>query len=283
MFSEGKPLSALLYVAGVVVIFALVYLQYFIHLGPIVGYALVYGVPVVIVSVIFGRMLYSRAAKNNQKAFKVGLGLFGLLTLVGLFLSVIAIAAISQFEPNVINLLSKPNPVLDVPPQQAWLLIAISMLVIGPAEEILFRGFMYGGLLSITKGRGWLPLAIVSSLMFAAVHAYYAVTYVIASAVPFITLTVFGVAMSLTYYWSGGNLIAAIIIHGLYDATGFLGVATANTNIGLAARFILILIGSAIGIYLLLKKIILKPYPPQTQAPSETQPPAVPPENNPVS
>ncbi len=276
MFSTGKPLSKMLYVIGIAVIFLAVYSQYFVRLGVVTGYLVVYGVPIVVVSLFFGRPLLQRAAKNNREGFKYGLGLFGALTILSIFLSVIALAIILQFNPQAADLLSKPNPVLQVPPNEAWILIVVSILVVGPAEEYLFRGFMYGGLLSISKGRYWLPLAIVSSLMFASVHAYYAVTYGIASALPFIDLVTFGVAMSITYYWSGGNILAPAVIHGLYDATGFLGVAT-TTNIGLAARFVLIAVGLVFAIfYVVMKKIRINPAQ-ISKTPAQTEQPPPPP------
>ena len=281
MFSTGKLLSKALYVVGIVAIFLAVYSQYFvplkqyIPLGPATGYVVVYGIPVVVVTLIFGREIFSRAAKNSKSGFKYGLGLFGALTVVSFFLAFIALAIILQFDPQAANLLNKPNPVLNVPPQQAWILIAVSLLIVGPAEEYLFRGFMYGGLLNITKGKHWLPLALISSVMFASVHAYYAVTYGVASSVVFIELIAFGVAMAVTYYWTGGNLIAAIVIHGLYDATGFLGVAT-TTLIGGIARGILIAVGVAFAAIYLPSKIRLTPAPQtpaeQTPAPNEPVP-----------
>ncbi|MCW4010523.1 MAG: CPBP family intramembrane metalloprotease [Candidatus Bathyarchaeota archaeon] len=276
LFSDEKPLSKVLYVIGVAVIFIAVYVQYFVELGAVTGYLVVYGIPVAVVSVFFGKTLLSHAAKNNKIAFKYGIGLFGGFTMVGFVLSFVVLAILLQFDPNVTSLLDKPNPVLNVPSSQAWILMGISMLVVGPAEEYLFRGFMYGGLLSIFKGKHWLPLAVISGVMFAAVHGYYAITYEAASILPFITIITFGVAMAITFYWSGGNLLAAAVIHGLYDATGFLGVAT-NSSIGLAARFILITVGVAFAIfYVVMKKVRINPEQ-YKDAPAETQPPPVPP------
>jgi membrane protease YdiL (CAAX protease family) len=259
MFSTGKPLSISLYIVGVIVIFLTVYVQYFIHLGTITGYLVVYGVPVAVVSVIFGKQIFSRAGKNNKTAFQLGSGLFSTFYLLGIFLSVAALMIILQFNPSAQQLLEKTNPALNVSPTVAWILIAVSMLVIGPAEEYLFRGFMYGGLLSISKGRHWLPLAIVSSVMFASAHAYYALTYGVASPVFFIQLITFGVAMAITYQWSGGNLLAPAVVHGLNDAIGFLGVATTR-QIGLAAQGIFIAVGLVFAIsYVLLKKVRINP------------------------
>ncbi len=281
MFSTEKPLSKPLYVVGVIVIFAAVYVQYFVDLGPIVGYLVVYGVPIAVASLFFGREVLRRAAKNNATAAELGMGLFGALTLLGLFIAVAVLMVILQFDPNASNLLNKPNPVLNVPPSEAWILIAVSFLVVGPAEEFLFRGFMFGGLLSIFKGKRWILLSVVSSLMFALVHAYYAVTYGVASAVPFIELVAFGVAMCITYYWSEGNILIPALIHGAYDATGFLGVATTST-IGLAARVALIAAGLVCAVIFLPRKIRMRPTSPEdtSQAPLPSPPQ---PEGNPDS
>ena len=147
-----------LYLIGVVVIFLAVYSQYFIRYGSITGYLVVYGIPVLVVSLLFGRQLLHRAGKNNKDAAKFGLGLFGVLIVISLLLSIIALAIITHFDPHAANLLNKPNPVLNVPSNVAWLMIPVSILVVGPAEEYLFRGFIYGGLLSISKGRYWIPV-----------------------------------------------------------------------------------------------------------------------------
>jgi membrane protease YdiL (CAAX protease family) len=260
MFSTDKSLSKVAYIVGILVIFLTVYVQYFVDFGPIFGYLVVYGVPIVVVILFFGKQLLSRAAKNNKLAFKYGLGLFGALTLLGVFLIIVAFSIILQFDPNALNLLNRPNPVLNVSSNAAWVLIAVSMLVVGPAEEYLFRGFMFGGLLSVSKGKYWIPLAILSSLMFAFVHGYYAITYGVASVLAFIDLATFGVAMCITYYWSKGNILAPAIIHGLYDATGFLGVATIAA-VGTISRFVLIGIGVAFAVAYLPKKIRVTPVP----------------------
>ncbi len=258
MFSPDNPLPKKLYFIGDIVIFVAVYTQYFVKLGQVTGYFVVYGVPILVVSFLFGKELFKRAAKNNKEALKLGLGLFGAFTALSILLSIVALAMLLQFNPQTIDLLNKPNPVLEVPPNVAWVMIAVSLLVVGPAEEYIFRGFMYGGLLSITKGKHWLPLAIASSFLFAAVHAYYAITYEAASVIPFITIITFSVAMSITFYWSGGNLLVPALIHGLWDATGFLGVAT-TTEIGLYTRGALIFVGVLFAAVFLLKKLIIKP------------------------
>jgi membrane protease YdiL (CAAX protease family) len=271
MFFNGKPLSISLYIVGVLVIFLAVYVPYFVPLGAITGHLVVYGVPIAVVSVIFGKQIFSRAGKNNKTALKQGFGLFSSFYALGLFLSIAALTIILVFNSSATQLLEKTNPVLEVSPLVAWIMIAVSMLVIGPAEEYLFRGFMYGGLLSISKGRYWLPLAVVSSVLFASAHAYYALTYGVASPVFFIQLVCFGVAMAITYKWSGGNLVAPAIVHGLNDAVGFLGVATTR-QVGLIAQGIFLAVGFVFAVsYVLLKKVRMDPN--QTSSPpGQTEP-----------
>ncbi|MGD0645201.1 MAG: type II CAAX endopeptidase family protein [Candidatus Bathyarchaeia archaeon] len=271
-----KPLPKKLYLVGVAVIFIAVYSQYLIRYGSITGYIVVYGIPILVVSLLFGKQILRQAGKNNKDAAKYGLGLFGVLTVIGLFLAVIALLIIMRFDPHAVNLLNKPNPVLNVSSKVAWLMIPVSIFVIGPAEEYLFRGFIYGGLLSISKGRYWIPLAVLSSVMFASVHAYYAVTYGVASALPFIEIITFGLAMSITYYWSSGNILVLALIHGTFDATAFLGVAT-TTQIGVTAELLMIFVGIGFAAVFLLKKITIPP-PPNPPAPPKTPPPPDPPQ-----
>ncbi len=255
MFSTGKPLPKLLYLLGVIVIFIAVYSQYFIELNAITGYLVVYGIPILVIGLFFGKEILHRAANNNKLAAKLGLGMFGGLTVISLIISVIVLAILLQYDEGVIDILNRPNPVLEVSPNVAWIMVAVSFLVIGPAEEFLFRGFMFGGLLNITKGRYWLPLAIGSSVLFALVHAYYVVTYGVVSIIPFVTIVSFSIAMSVTYYYTGGNLLIPILLHGAFDATGFLTVAV-SIEVGLAARGVLIFVGVAVAFYLFLKKLI---------------------------
>jgi membrane protease YdiL (CAAX protease family) len=273
MFSNQKPLHIALYVIGVAVIFFTVYLQYFVQINSaFLGYLLIYGIPIAVTGAFFGREILKRAAKNNREATKYGFGMFGALTLVNFILIIIAVAILSIFIPQTTEILQRPNPVLDIPPAEAWIYVGFSFLIIGPAEEFLFRGFMYGGLLNLSKGKGWLPLAILSSALFASVHGYYAITYEAASVVPFITLGTFGFAMCAAYYYSGGNLLLPILIHGAYDATGFLTVAVSE-QVGLAARSALIFAGVAFMMYLVLKKLVMKPFPP-AENPAPSPPPA---------
>jgi membrane protease YdiL (CAAX protease family) len=274
MFSTGKTLPKKLYIIGVVVIFAVIYSQYFISMKGAVVLLVVYGIPVVVTSLFFGRELLRRAGKNNKTAFKFGLGLFGTLNVIGYALSFIALLIITVLSPQTLDLLNRLNPALDVSSNLAWIMIIISFLIVGPAEEYLFRGFIYGGLLNLSKGKHGLPLAVASSLLFSFIHAYYAVTYEVASAVYFIQLFTFGLAMAVTYYWSDGNLLVPTLIHGAYDAIGFLGVALNDLTIALVLRIALMVIGVVFAVVYLPQKIpMLRLTPEKKPKPAPPPPP----------
>ena len=66
--------------------------------------------------------------------------------------------------------------------------------------------------------------------------------------------------MATTFYLSGGNLLLPALLHGVYDATGFLGVAF-QSNIGGILREIMLLIGlvTAIIVFNRRRKVDEKP------------------------
>jgi len=250
----GKPITKSRYLLGLVVILGAAYSQYVLpSFGPALGFLVVYGIPIVVVSILWGRTIIQKAGKKTRAAFKLGLGSYGAFTGLGLLVSYAILFFLTKFDAAALNLLHKPNPVLSVSPEYAWIMVALSLLIVGPAEEYLFRGFVLGGLVTLFKSRHWLMLSLVSSLFFAAAHLYYGIVYGVASAIDFTDLVTFGMAMCVTYYLSGGNLLVPAVVHGAYDATGFLGVAT-SSQIGAALRVLMLLIGIAVALSLFINR-----------------------------
>jgi membrane protease YdiL (CAAX protease family) len=247
----GRPLPAAPLVFGLILIIVCAYSQYVIPgLTFIPAVLLVYGIPIIytgMIWVIWEWEIVTRTFNQTLKALKFGLGYFGAFTALSILVGVLIIFLLSVFDPSAVSLLNKQNPVLQVSPGVAWLLVAVSFLITGPAEEYIFRGFVFGGLLSLFRNRHWLTLALVSSIFFAAAHLYYALVYQVASMVQFVDLVAFGMAMAATYYVSGGNLAAPALIHGAFDATAFIGVAT-TTRIGNLLEEFMILIGIIVAI-----------------------------------
>jgi len=222
--------------------------------GPVTGMLLVYGIPLLVTGYIWGSAIVKKAFGRTYSALKVGVGLFGAFTVLGTLTGVLIFYVLETLDPAAVNLLHKPNPILQISPEFAWIMVAASFLIIGPVEEYLSRGFIYGGLLDLFKGRHWIGLGLVSSVLFATAHLYYAFVYEVASLVQFVDLMTFGMAMAVTCYLSGGNLFAVALIHGAYDATGFIGVAT-SLGVGTSLRGLMILVGAIVAIGLFAQKM----------------------------
>ncbi len=251
-------ITKITYVIGLLIIFASVFSQYiFGSFGLILGLLIVYGIPVLATILLGGTSIIKKAFNHSYTALKFGFGYFGAFTVLGIVAGVIILLIIVQFNPNAANLLNTPNPLLQVSPELAWIMVAVSILIVGPAEEYLFRGFVYGGLLVLSKNRHWLTLALASSISFAIVHVYYAITYEITSLILFTDIVMFGMSMSATYYVSGGNLLVPSIIHGVYDAFGYIGVAT-SLEIGLFLRGGMLAVGTIVALILLFQRSMKK-------------------------
>jgi uncharacterized protein len=248
----SKTISLKAYLLGLAVVLICAYVQYVVTgLGLILGMLVVYGIPIVVLSLLWGSTIISRAFKNGLIALRLGIGFYGAFTGLGIIVSVVLLIIILVLNPSAVNLLNTPNPVLQVSPSLALLMIFVSILIVGPAEEYLFRGFIYGGMLSLSGNKHWFSLAFLSSLVFAAAHLYYALTYGIASLVLFSELVCFGMAMAATYYLSGGNLLMPALIHGVYDATGFLSVV--SLDLAVTLREFMLILGLVVALGLLVQ------------------------------
>lgn len=138
----------------------------------------------------------------------------GLLVLFGALeatSSVLELAGLSLGEHSILRR-AEDNPAILLP------LIPLSILVTGPAEELLYRGVVHTRLAAAFDTA---PTVLIASVVFAAVHlpAYYlgAGGSVAASiAVVF----VLGAVLGVLYEYSG-NLVVPAVAHGVYNAVTF--------------------------------------------------------------
>lgn len=103
-------------------------------------------------------------------------------------------------------------------PELLLLLIPASILLIGPGEELLFRGVVQG---RIRERFSRVPGIAIASLFFAALHIVALVGgsllgNLVVVSILFGTATVFGITYEYTE-----NIVVPSLVHGLYNATLF--------------------------------------------------------------
>lgn len=111
-------------------------------------------------------------------------------------------------------------------------LVPLSILVVGPAEEILFRGVIqrYLGETFSTA-----VAVVVASVLFALIHfptMYIATPDLFAVSVTMVILFGLSILLGYLYVWTD-NLVVPILVHGFYDALLF-GLAYIALSQGLA-------------------------------------------------
>lgn len=135
-----------------------------------------------------------------------------LLALVALVLGAVLVT-LTQVEtaPNQVSQIAAENP------EVLLLLIPASFLLIGPGEELLFRGVVQNRL---REGFGPVAGVVLASAIFAAIHFTAltggAVGRLATIGVLFFPSLVFGSVYELT-----GNLVVPAFVHGAYNATLF--------------------------------------------------------------
>ncbi len=214
---------------------------------PLADFLLAYGLPIAWITWLCGSTILRRALVNSRAALRHGLAAFGVCSLAGIVVAIGVYYILSVLDPRAANLLHRPLPLFNLPPHLIGVMVWASFLVVGPAEEYIFRGFVFGQMLRLYPGRHWLALAFLSSLLFAAAHLYYVLILGIASLVPLTEVFAIGVAMAVAYYRSGGNLLIPALIHGAFDASGFIALGI-SYEIGSMMRQSLVLVGLIVAV-----------------------------------
>lgn len=99
-------------------------------------------------------------------------------------------------------------------PFQLVAMVALSLVLVGPCEELAFRGFVQRGFEN-SFGKRWGLL--VSSVLFGLLHGLNT---------PYAVVPVFVVGLVFGYMWqrTGGNTTATALMHGVYNS---IAIATA--------------------------------------------------------
>ena len=247
------PASLARYFTGVVITVFAIYSQYFVPqnlpatkvlYGNLAGDLLVvYGIPVIAFALLVGGAPLRDWRARMGLATWHGLRFYGLLTLLALLVAFVLTIVYAIIDPAALQLLNRPNPVLEEAKGNPWFFVGFSF-VIGAFEETIFRGFIFGYWRD--RPGPWITPAVWTSVVFAAVHLYYATTYGIAAPLLFPGLFLLGFAFAATYRYSGGNLVVPAALHGAHDAAAFLTLV--SPLLGYLALYGLVLVGAVIGL-----------------------------------
>jgi len=252
----GSPRAASLeagavgrYAVGVAVLVLAITSQYFVPqtipgaraiYGTLAGdLAIVYGIPIVAFVLLVGVEPLRRWNADPRRAPVLGLGWYGAMGLLALVVTVGLLIVYEAVDPGALQLLSRPNPVLQAASGDPWFFVGLSF-VVGAFEEAIFRGWIFGFWMGRT--RSWMMPAVLSSVLFAGLHLYYGTTYGAASPVIFPTLFLAGFGFAATYRVTGGNLVVPAALHGLYDASAYLTLVSGTA--GLAVRYLPMVAGA---------------------------------------
>lgn len=134
-----------------------------------------------------------------------------LLAFLAVFAAALLVVGVAGGEPA-------PNQVAEFgleAPALLLLLVPANLLLVGPGEELLFRGIVQGRL---RESFGPASAVVLSSAIFASIH-YVALTGGVSArlttiGILFLPSLVFGTAYERT-----GNLAVPALIHGLYNST----------------------------------------------------------------
>lgn len=218
----------------------------------------VYGIPILAFALLVGAGPLRAWRANLGQAAVEGLKWYALLTLLALLVSFVLIAIYLAIDPNIVNLLNRPNPALQNAASDPWFYVGFSF-VIGAVEETIFRGWIFGYWRERTE-HPWLFYGVGSSVLFAAVHLYYGTTYGPASPVIFATLFLLGLAFAIVVRRSGGNLVIVALLHGAHDAAGFLSLI--STSWAFLLEYGLVAVGVIVAVVVEVRARSVAPPPP---------------------
>lgn len=135
-----------------------------------------------------------------------------LIALAGVTLSLVTLAALGiEAAPNAIGGFGEETPVVFLA------LAALSVVAIGPAEELLFRGAVQGRLRATV---GPVGAVLGAGALFASIHAFAVVGTLGATLTTVAIIFVFSMVLGVAYERTR-NIVVPALLHGCYNATLF--------------------------------------------------------------
>lgn len=170
---------------------------------------------IVVITLLFARHKGASLKELGLKKASIRILMIASVVAVPLLLLGVGISVGEEmvFGPDpMAELLEKS--VMPRGPFQLVAMVALSLVLVGPCEELAFRGFVQRGFEN-SFGKRWGLL--VSSVLFGLLHGLNT---------PYAVVPVFVVGLVLGYVWqrTGGNTTATALMHGVYNT---IAIATA--------------------------------------------------------
>lgn len=164
---------------------------------------------ILVIVIFFARVTHASPAQLGLK--KIDARTVAAVAIIGIVLIFVA-----GIIANAETILFGPDPsaeqlTLAVQPRnftQLIILVALNLALVGPAEELAFRGFIQRGFEnSFGKGVGLLSASVLFALLHG-LNSLYSIVPILA------------VALALGYMWqrAGGNTTATLLMHGVYNS-----------------------------------------------------------------
>lgn len=171
-------------------------------------------IPVNESTILLLTMIFMRRNKANLNA--LGFKKVSAATIFGMTLLAVMMLFSAATVAWLQNAILGPDPseeaftrlVSPRDPAQLLILITFSMVLVGPVEELFFRGYVQKGLEdSLGRVKGW----ILASILFGLMHGFNIVRAIAPTLVA-------GLFLGFIWQRLGRNTTAVAIMHGIYDS-----------------------------------------------------------------
>lgn len=161
------------------------------------------------VTLLFAR--YKGVSLKELGLKKASIGVLAIVSVVAVLLFLL-VAGIFVVEEMIFG----PDPTGEVVvrlmmPKDSFQLIAmiaLSLVLVGPCEELAFRGFVQKGFENSFGKTGGLVIASVLFGLMHGLNTLYAI----------VPLVVGSLVLGYVWQWAGGNTTASALMHGVYDS-----------------------------------------------------------------
>ncbi len=201
------------------------------------GLALTYGVGGVAFYLLVGRRPLANYVRHNREGLKESVRWYGILGVLSLFVVLVLTALYSALDPRFSELVNRSTSVSQAGASDPLFYMLFSVAV-GLIEEGLFRGWLFGGALTLDGTGRWKTHALWTTLVFTLVHVYYAQTYLEVSPLYYVQIFLLGLGFAIAYYRSGGNVLMIAALHALFDITSFAYFISVPLSEGLRFGFL---------------------------------------------